>query len=348
VPLVSVVVPTYNRAHCIARAIDSALGQTHQEVEVIVLDDGSTDDTGAVIAARYGGDPRVRYAKQKNAGVSAARNAAFQMVRGDYVALLDSDDSFLPWKLELQLACFARAPGIGMVWSDLESVRPDGTVVNPRHLRRMYTAWRRFSMEEIFDSSQPLAEVAPGLGEHVGGERFWSGDAFHAMIMGSLVHTSTVLMTRERLEQVGRFNEAFKSGEDYDFHLRTCRAGRVGFADVVSIRYQTGAADQLTHQEYHVLVARNFLQTVEPMIEAERARIKLPAKMLREVIAEAHRWYAEELLLKNQAAEARPHFWKSLRLDPKVRTAGLLGMALLPEAARTGVRKVVRTVLRRQ
>src|SRR6185436_10196720 len=111
-PLVSVVVPTYNRAYCLARTIDSALGQTHPSVEVIVVDDGSVDETAEMVAARYGSDARVRLIRQANAGVSAARNTGLRVARGDYVALLDSDDVWEPWKLELQVACMRARPEV--------------------------------------------------------------------------------------------------------------------------------------------------------------------------------------------------------------------------------------------
>jgi glycosyltransferase involved in cell wall biosynthesis len=346
--LVSVVMPTYNRAHCIERAIDSVLGQTHQDVEIIVLDDGSTDDTQALLAARYGDEPRVRVHRQANAGVSAARNAAFKLVRGDYVALLDSDDVFFPWKLEVQLACLRHAPEIGMVWTDMRAVTPEGTVVANRYLKKAYTAWRHFPENNIFTASVPLAELVPTQAEALGTARLYTGDVFDAMLMGTLVHTSTVLLTRERFDKVRYFREDLKfAGEDYDFHLRTCREGPVGFADIVSIRYEVGAADRLTRDEYKVHTALNFLNTVVPMIEAERSRIKLPERMIREVTAEAHRWYAEELALTGQSATARPHFRKALRLEPKLRTAVLLGLAYLPESVRGQLRKVTHGVRQR-
>src|SRR5438874_464059 len=102
-PLVSVVTPTYNRAHCLQRTIDSVLAQTHSRLELILLDDGSTDDTRRMIERRYRDEPRVRYFHQANGGVSQARNAALRQVTGDYVAFVDSDDYWRPWKLELQL-----------------------------------------------------------------------------------------------------------------------------------------------------------------------------------------------------------------------------------------------------
>src|SRR6185312_4249376 len=146
--LVSVVMPAYNRAHCITRSIDSVLGQTYPDVEVIVHDDGSTDGTPGLLADRYGSNPRVRVQRAPNAGVSAARNQAFKLVRGDYVALLDSDDVFYPWKLKVA-----------------------------------YTNWRRFPNENLFSASVPLAELTPQFSKELGSARLWTGDVFDAMLM---------------------------------------------------------------------------------------------------------------------------------------------------------------------
>src|SRR5687768_1729437 len=126
--LVSVVIPTYNRAYCVRRAIDSALAQTYPHLEVIVVDDGSTDGTAELMRTAYGHDGRVRYHRQANGGVSAARNRGIALARGEYVALLDSDDRWKPWKLQAQVACLEHAPDVGMVWTDMEAVDPDGKV----------------------------------------------------------------------------------------------------------------------------------------------------------------------------------------------------------------------------
>jgi glycosyltransferase involved in cell wall biosynthesis len=108
--LVSVVIPTYNRAYCIEHTIDSVLAQTHQALDIIVIDDGSTDNAAERVAHRYGAEPRVLYLWQSNQGVSAARNRGFAVARGDYIALLDSDDVWKPWKLDLQLCCLRALP----------------------------------------------------------------------------------------------------------------------------------------------------------------------------------------------------------------------------------------------
>src|SRR6187551_2399542 len=137
-PLVSVIVPTFNRAYCLNRAVDSVLAQTHANCEVLIVDDGSTDDTAERVQQWYGNRSNVRYLKQANAGVSAARNTGLRAATGDFIALLDSDDVWLRWKIEVQLACLAALPEAGMIWTDMEAVDPDGARLHERYLRIMY------------------------------------------------------------------------------------------------------------------------------------------------------------------------------------------------------------------
>lgn len=347
--LVSVIVPTYNRADCVGRAIDSALAQTHADVEVIVVDDGSTDETPALMQDTYAREPRVRYARQENRGVSAARNHGIRLVQGAYAALLDSDDAWEPFKLELQLACLRAFPDAGMVWTDMKAVGPSGEVVSEHHLRRFYSAYRWFSREDLFDASRPLAEVAPGLAEVVGDKRVYAGEIYAPMIMGNLVHTSTVLLRRERLREAGLFDEAKRSGEDHDFHLRTCRAGRVAYADVDAIRYQLGRADTLTRPKYNLDLAKSYLDTLTGALARDRDRIHLPQHMIDAALADGHRWVAEALLGQGRRREARPHIVESLRHAPRQpRLVGLYAAAWLPAEVRERVlatyRRLKRTV----
>ena len=111
-PLVSVVIPTYNRARVVERALKTAFAQTYRNLEIIIVDDGSTDDTEATLAPFQ---DRIRYFYQKNQGASAARNRAIQEARGKYIAFLDSDDEWLPTKLEQQIALLESRPDLSFV-----------------------------------------------------------------------------------------------------------------------------------------------------------------------------------------------------------------------------------------
>jgi len=328
--LLSVVVPTFNRAYCLPRAIDSALAQTYHEVEIVVVDDGSTDGTAELIAGRYGRDSRVRYLNQENAGVSAARNTGLRAARGQYIALLDSDDSWKPWKCELQIRCLEALPEAGMVWTDMEAVGPDGQVFNPKFLKRMYSAYRDVPEGTLFSTVRNVESIWPDAPAHCRAASVSTGDLFSNMIFGNLVHTSTVMLTRERLERVQGFREDLPgSGEDYDFHLRTCREGVVAFVDTSSIQYQKGMPDQLTRPGMGVWTSQNFLKTILPVLERDRARITLPQDQIDRVLAEGYLWAGEELL-KARKPEARLNLWRSLRLRPQSRTAILLAASLFP------------------
>lgn len=342
--LVSVIIPTFNRAYCLPRTVDSVLWQSHHNVEVMVVDDGSTDETQRLIHDRYQGDKRVRYIHQSNQGVSAARNTGIEHSMGAYVAFLDSDDLWKSWKLELQLACLDRFPQAGMVWTDMEAINVDGAVTDARYLRKMYSAWRWFDMAELFADSCSLGSLSASLPHQMVGEKLYTGDIFSPMIMGNMVHTSTVLIKRDRLEQVKGFNrDLLYSGEDYDFHLRTCRCGPVAFADVPSIQYRIGMSDQLTRPEMSVHMARNFLNTILPVIERERKIIQLPDRMIHQVLAEAYAWLGEKQLDSGENRSAARHLFLSLQHYPwQPRITALALVSLMPRYASEMFRSIYR------
>lgn len=337
--LVSVIVPSFNRAYCISRTIASALAQTHARVEVIVIDDGSTDDTEPVVRAF--GDDRIRYLRQDNGGVSSARNRGMAAARGEFVAFLDSDDTWLPWKLEVQLACMRSRPDVGMTWTDMQAIDPDGMVFDGHYLRTLYTSYRRwFRDRDVFAEHYPLAALVPHV-TAVRGAMFRVGDIYSEMLMGNMVHTSTVVLRRERIEQVGRFDTALMVGEDYEFHLRTCRAGLVGLVDVPAIQFQRGRPDRLTR--HSSLFARHYLHVVEREVRQYRQRITLSPTMLRSAVAEGEQWLGEELLLDGRTREGRAALLRSIRLRPfsSRRPVRILASSFLPEPARRVLRRVV-------
>jgi GT2 family glycosyltransferase len=327
------------------------LSQTHRNVEVVIVDDGSTDDTRALVQAKYGLEPRVRYYHQNNTGISGARNAGLLLARGDYVALLDSDDVWLPWKLEVQLACMRAHPDLGMTWTDMIAVDPDDKVTDEAYLRRMYGAYRWYpTSDSLFKDSQPLEELSPATAAATAGRKFYHGDISSQMLMGNLVHTSTVLMTRACATEIKAFREDLRlAGEDYEFHFRTCRRGPVGYLDVSSIRYQVGRSDQATKPANKVALAKNFLKVIKPIIEIESEKINLPMSMQNTVLAEAHLWYGQTLLESGDRVGARREIFRSLARSPgQPQAARILMMAYLPRTLQSAARSAYRAIRGRQ
>ncbi|MBU0718429.1 MAG: glycosyltransferase [Planctomycetes bacterium] len=212
-PTVSIVVPTYNRAELLPRALESIIGQTYGDWEIILVDDGSTDETPALADdyARRLGD-RFVCLRQANAGSSAARNAGIDASRGRFLAFLDSDDEYLPNKLERQLRLFELCPDLGLVYCDFAFIDDDGI----RH-------------ESVFDTKTPLArevpftEVEPGL-------CICGRSLFDYLIRGYFIATIVGLVRRDVLSNSIRFPVGISYAEEWLFYLkiaRTCPAGFV-------------------------------------------------------------------------------------------------------------------------
>lgn len=129
---VSVIVPTYNRAHLIGDSIKSVLAQTYSDFELVIVDDGSKDNTAEVIAAFS--DPRIRYIYQPNRGRSNARNHALSLATGKYITFLDSDDLYCPDKIKLQVDYLDSHPGVGMVYTSAHCINEEGEMLAHKYI----------------------------------------------------------------------------------------------------------------------------------------------------------------------------------------------------------------------
>lgn len=345
--LVSVVIPSYNRAHLIGSTVDSVLSQSYKQVEIIVVDDGSVDATRQALE-QYG--PSVRYIYQKNAGVCSARNTGFRHARGEFIALLDSDDRWMPWKLEAQIRLFRQHPEVGMIWTDMVAEDEHGHILDQRYLRKFYDAHEQARLEDVFTHTGAVSNAWRDAPAEAGTAMFYKGDIFSQMLLGNLVHTSTTVLRRDRLRQVGEFDVGLKhTGEDYEFHWRTCSYGPVGLLDASSIYYRVGAADQLTAPHLGIFRARNNLTTVLRWLERGQGRINLPQRMVNERLAQAYAWVGEGELEYGSWTRARENFRKSLRYRARPsRCLMLFLFTLFPKPLFNAARGLKRRVFSRR
>jgi glycosyltransferase involved in cell wall biosynthesis len=341
--LVSVVIPTYNRAYVLGDAIRSVLAQTYRPLEVIVVDDGSKDNTEEVVRAFR---DEVRYVRQENAGVAAARNVGFTLARGEFIGLVDSDDRWLPWKVALQVAFMGRHPDVGMVWTDMVPVTDDGKRVADRHLRDAYRAWHGLHIGDVMDHVGTVGELGVALPPGMADESAWVGDIFAQLIRGTIVHTPTTLLRRERVRGTGGYDESFlRAGEDFDFHLRTAVQGTVGFLDLPTIEYRIGNEDQITADNLNM--ARGYLRTIDFWLGRERPRLALSLAEERSLYAYAHQWVGMAELMTGSRQAARHHLWQSLRYRPaSFGTLTGLSLAVLPPLVLSTLRKTRRVLER--
>jgi len=309
--LVSVVIPTYNRARRVAAAVASALAQTYSPIEVIVIDDGSTDDTEAELRT-FGS--QIVYVKQANAGVASARNKGLVEAQGEFIALLDSDDVWYPWKIEAQVATLERRPDVGMVWTDMDTIDDDGQVLHRRHLKTYYRAYQYFAIDKLFFFALPVDEICKPSVDKLGGARFWLGDLSSAILMGNLVLLSTAVLRRSLFNRVGEFDPTLDNGaEDYNYFIRLCQHGPVGFLDVPSILYRIGGPDQLTHPSRILHLARYDLAVAKKAMQHGSSRLRLGPQVLRKRLAGAHAWMGSIAFDAGRFKESREHSWQAIR-----------------------------------
>jgi glycosyltransferase involved in cell wall biosynthesis len=208
---ISVIIPTYNRSASLERALHSVQSQSRPAEEIIVVDDGSEDGTGLMLARHH---PEVRVLTQKNSGVSSARNNGIRKARGEWIALLDSDDEWLPGKLAIQMRTLAAQPGIRLCHTDEIWIR------NGRRANQMKKHAKRGGW--IFQHSLPLCAISP----------------------------SSVVIHRSLFDEVGLFDESLPACEDYDLWLRICAREPVSFVETPQIVKYGGHEDQLSRRHW--------------------------------------------------------------------------------------------------
>lgn len=201
-PLVSVIIPNYNYAHYVTQAVDSVLAQTYPQVEIIVIDDGSTDDSEPILRS-YG--DKLKWIRQQNQGVSAARNLGVRESKGELIAFLDADDVWLPTKLEKQVARILAEPKLGLVHCGVEQIKSDDTQ----------------------------------LGTEVDGLEGWVSTAMLQFQRTVIIAAgSTAVVSRAVFEAVGGFDTRLSTSADWDFCYRAAVYRQVGFVPEPLVKYR--------------------------------------------------------------------------------------------------------------
>ena len=322
-PTVSVIIPTYNRAALLPRALDSIVAQTFSDWEIVLVDDGSVDDTPAV-ASRYAkqlGD-RLLYLPQENRGSSAARNRGIDECHGRFVAFLDSDDEFVPTKLERQLSLFERRPDLGLVYSDFAFVDLDGI----RH-------------DSAFDAKFAIArtvscrEVAPRL-------CVCTDSLFDVLIRGYFIATIVGMVRREVLGGDIRFSRDHSYAEEWLFYLTVARRCKAGFVnEPLAVHHFVKASLARSNKQRNTARYHDLLATIERSFPGLTARQR---GAVHRQLAQTSRQLGYDARSAGRRREAFAHFTESLEYECSIsallETVRLVG-SVLPDL--TAPRKAV-------
>jgi len=323
---ISVIVPVYNCERYVATAVESILSQHHDELEVIVVNDGSTDRTMQVLQPYR---RKLRVLEQQNAGVAAARNTGLQVAQGEFIAFLDADDWWYPSRLSAQLAALQQHPAAGLVFSDFTVVDVDGEPLMQNGIRQWYGVLRDAAATpwgEVFSAaaSVPVIDGADGIGTAM----TYSGNVARLLFLGNFILTSSVLVRRGALETAGQFDTRLTTEEDYDWFLRVARDWPMAYVDapLLARRRRPG---QLTSADQLERVVRNVIQVVERAAPQLKGAVTPTDVRIR--LGRLHRNLAVFCLRRGENAEARDQLRSSIGKQPReLLSYLLLLLALFP------------------
>lgn len=275
-PRVSVIIPTYNYGRYIEKAIDSVLAQTYQDFEIIVVDDGSTDNTRTIIVTKY--RDKVKYIYQENKGASAARNQGLREASGDFIVFLDADDWFAPENLEYKTNILENDADVGWVYSDWYYVDEKGHLVDK--------ASDRFS----FNTRQLEGDISSEL-----------------FSTGNYITMDSVLMRKTCIDKVGVFDESLPALQDYDLWLRIALSFPVKFINI-QLSYSLIHLDSITFQKgvypsAFLMIARKY----ENIFMKKLGKVKW-----RRIKADKYNYYGLYLLKSYMRKQATKAFLQSI------------------------------------
>jgi len=278
-PRVSVIIPTYNRAHVVGEAIDSVLAQTYRDFEIIVVDDASTDNTQEVLA-RYLSEhgERIRYIRREtNGGAGAARNDGIRVSTGEFIAFLDSDDLYLPARLHAAVEFLDHRPKYEAAYSNYATVGPHGELPARGALR------------------------SRGL--------FPSGHIFREILKHVVVCTDVITVRRSAILKAGLFDETLRRAEDFEYWARLSRVSQIGFhPDVLAVIRPFIAG----HRDLRALSSAVPGAASDKLLRATPALKPAEARILRAQVAPAYRWRGTLLWRFGRRREARAWFRRAL------------------------------------
>ena len=257
-PTVSVIIPTYNRAPMVAETVRSAAAQSHAPLEIIVVDDGSTDDTAAVLQTLTG----VTVVRRANGGVAAARNSGVEIATGEWLAFLDCEDLWEPNKLELQLRILGANPALDWCISDCTLIdrtgRPTG---NGQGFRRVFPVFSESGLDPETYFARSLETLPTVAGAE--GIRAFAGDMFRLLFNGNIVLPSSAVVRRSAFNQVGRFDPEFRLAEETEFFHRLSAAHRGAVVMKSLVGYRVGDGGHQTSPANSRKLIRSALESLD-------------------------------------------------------------------------------------
>lgn len=317
-PAFSIIIPTHNRKDVVLRAVESVFACNHKAVEVIVVDDASTDNSWSALSDRCRNDDRVTLLRlETNGGPSVARNHGLARARGEFVLFLDSDDMLTTSAFDLAQGAFDAVPAMQFL-----ALEGDEFVIGEREshlplersiIRNLCPGWHDVG----FDAKRFSYRHISVSGDSTSNPTLMTGEFLSAILYGDLYYLSGVFMRREAARAAGVFNPRFRFLEDWDFSVRLCMSGTGGYLGVIGFAREVDRKDHLSGVESRWRRAGMHLHVLESVrVHCTSAALPLPARFLHAEAA-ANYWFARTLDETGHARLSRAYFLRALKVGHK-------------------------------
>jgi len=327
--LVSVIVPTYNSAGFLKIAIDSVLQQSYSNIEILVIDDGSTDNTEELMR---GYSDSVVYIKQSNQGVSAARNTGIKQAKGEFIAFLDADDSWFTDKLTLQIDMLHEHPKCIAVFSNFHIVDAQNKLLKSNGIAEDYAIfkYRKLNKTDLFQY------VDNGI---------CIGDIFKSLFLGNFINTCSLIIRSESVKSCGFFNTELITQEDYDYWLRLSMLGKMIYIDKPLLNRSRHGA-QLTANDKKLQISTDVVSVIE--VYADKAKPLIAENIFKERLRGVYKVLALNYLASKRNTSALTTLKTSLSsAGYSNNTLLLILWSLLPVSIADFIRLNIRNLVRR-
>lgn len=295
--LVSTIIPTYNRANLITRAVRSALRESRPGDEVIIIDDGSTDNTEKVLAEFHN---RIRYIRIAHSGAGVARNLAVKEAKNDLLAFLDSDDEWLPGKLYIQKKLMAVREDVLFCFSDFTSINKKGETI--RYALNQWTLENR-TWDEILSPGIPFSSIA-SLPDGFKDLNVYIGDLNPSIVKSNYINTDTLLVRRKKAGDAVHFTEGIPMYEEQECYGRLARTGVAAYIECETVIHYSHPGPRLTDAD-SLKEAMARLSVTEKIWGSNREYMRKYGELYKQVMDKYRIKKAGSLISLGRTKEAR-------------------------------------------
>lgn len=342
-PLVSVVIPSYNSESTISETIDSVLSQSYSRLEILVVNDGSTDKTKEVLAT-YGDN--ITCLNKLNGGLASARNHGMKHAKGDYIAWLDADDIMEIDKITIQLNFMENNTDVVMCCTDFSAFN-NNQIFDESHIKQYYGSinTNKKGFDDIYNEKNILSKhnIEKLENKNTKDITVYSGDIYNSLIWGNIIHPPTVMFRRSISEQLDGLDSSLGEGTDYEYFIRFSRLGKIGYIDCPLLRYRY-SEKQMSADANLGSISASTIKVLEKIAKENPSYIEENKRRFSNRIARAYISAAKNNAGKNRK-KSLVFLWKAIKHGYYKSNIALIAiMALIPEKLLTLLRRIRKTI----